>query len=399
MFSRKLKVVWLLRKKVRLIAYNLSMSGVQSYAEILEQIDAIDPLAYQKTRNHLSGAVTRLSPYLSRGVITLPQVKARLLVRHPAADCAKLLQELAWREYFQNVWWAKGDEIFTDLRFPRNDWRHHELVSAIVDASTQITVLDEAIKGLYDHGYMHNHARMWVASVACNIAKAHWYGMGQWLYYHLYDGDLASNFLSWQWVAGTSVNKRYTTSQSLIDSCSDMKEPHTWLSLDRGATLMMITPEHLLAHEPVVLTMEYPVVPAVASVDGADVYLYTPWTLDPTWRRADDASRHDTESLPARRLLIIDPQWFDRFPVSSSVLDFIIRQGQTVIPELEVFVGDVADVPGISQADVIYAKAHPTNTTWPGTHDPRELLAPAASGYFPSFFTYWQKAERVVLQP
>ncbi len=375
------------------------MSYVQSYEEILAQIDAIDPVAYGKTRNHLGGAVTRLSPYISRGVITLPQVKARLLARHRPADCAKLLQELAWREYFQNVWWAKGDAIFADLRFPRDDWRHEELVSALVGAETGIVVLDEAVKELYDRGYMHNHARMWVASVACNIVKAHWRPMGQWLYYHLVDGDLASNFLSWQWVAGTSVNKRYTTCQSLINGCSDVKQVHTWLSLEREATLTMPLPAVLEASEPAAFVMEYPTLPEVPTVSGAEVYLYTPWTLDPLWRRAGSAGGVGDSTPPARRLLIIDPAWFDRFPVSELVLDFIIRQGQTVIPELEVFVGGVHDVLGITDTLAVYTKAHPTNTIWPGMHDPRELLAPAATGYFPSFFRYWQTAERTVLQP
>ena len=375
------------------------MSGVQSYAEIVEQIDLIDPLAYAKTRNHLGGAVTHLSPYLSRGVITLPQVKARLLARHRPADCAKLLQELAWREYFQNVWWEKGNAIFSDLRFPRDDWEHEDLVSALVGAETGIAALDDAVKKLYDTGYMHNHARMWVASVACNVARAHWYGMGMWLYYHLLDSDPASNFLSWQWVAGTSVHKRYTTSQSLINACSDTKQPHTWLSLEREATLTMPIPEHLLQSEPVILPMEYPEQPEVMSVFGAEVYLYTPWTLDPGWRRAGDGSTDGDRGSHTRRLLIIDPAWFDRFPVSPFVLDFIIRQGQTVMPELEVFVGDVYDMPGITEAVAVYTKAHPTNQSWPGQHDPRELLAPAVTGYFPSFFKYWQKAERSVLRP
>jgi deoxyribodipyrimidine photo-lyase len=373
------------------------MSLVQSYEEILAQVDAIDPVVYGKTRNHLGGAVTRLSPYISRGVITLPQIKARLLARHRPADCAKLLQELSWREYFQNVWWAKGEAIFSDLRFSRDDWEHHELVSALVGAETGIVVLDEAVKELYETGYMHNHVRMWVASVSCNIARAHWYGMGQWLYYHLVDGDLASNFLSWQWVVGTSVQKRYTTCQSLMNACSDTKQSHSWLSLERDATLTMPIPEHLLLSEPIVLPMEYPVVPEVSTVSGAEVYLYTPWTLDPMWRRVGGAGGDDSGTPPARRLLIIDPTWFDRFPVSPLVLDFIIRQGQTVIPELEVFVGDAHDVPGIADATAVYTKAHPTNTSWPGMHDPRELLAPAATGYYPSFFKYWQRAERTVL--
>lgn len=373
------------------------MSLVQSYAEILEQIDVIDPVAYAQTRNHLSGAVTRLSPYISRGVITLPQIKARLLARHQPADCAKLLQELAWREYFQNVWWATSDAIFADLRFSRTDWRHQELVSAVVGAETGIVVLDEAIKNLYNQGYIHNHARLWIASVACNIAQAHWFPMGKWLYYHLADGDLASNFLSWQWVAGTSSAKRYTTSQSLLNACSDIQQFDTWLPFDRNDSLQLPLPPELQMSESFAYDTNYPAVPAIETVLGAEVYLYTPWTLDPSWRRADACGGTNSLHPSARRILIIDPVWFDRFPVSDLVLDFIMRQGQTVISELEIFIGEAEALPGLADAASVYCKAHPTNTNWPAMFDARELLAPACTGYYPSFFKYWQQAETAVL--
>jgi len=360
------------------------MSFVNSYQEILDHIDSIDPVAYAKSRNYLSGAVTQLSPYITRGVITLPQIRERLLARHPAKDCEKLLQELAWREYFQNVWFAKGDAIFADLRFPRVDWRHEELVSALVSAETGIDVVDEAVKDLYTAGYMHNHARMWVASIACNIACAHWLPMGKWLYYYLYDGDIASNFLSWQWVAGTSVNKQYTVCQSLINTFSDQSQPHTWLSVEREATLSMSLPSILETHEPFHLSTPYPTLPDLVSVSGTDICLYTPWTLDPMWRT----------DVSACRILVIDPVWFDRFPVSEDVLDFIIRQGQTVMPDLEIWIGQADALPGFAEASHVYAKQHPTNQSWPVTFDGRELLHPHAVGYYPSFFKYWSTVTR-----
>ncbi len=360
------------------------MSFIKSYQEIINHIDTIDPVAYGKSRNHLRGAVTQLSPYISRGIITLPQVRDQLLVRYHKNDCAKLLQELAWREYFQNVWWAKGDEIFSDLRFPRTDWRHEGLVTALVEAETGIDVLDEAVKELYLSGYMHNHARMWVASVACNIAGAHWLPMGKWLYYHLYDGDLASNFLSWQWVAGTSVNKRYTVCQSLINQWSDEQQLGTWLSVEREETLSMPLPSLLADYEPFALTTPYPEVMPIKNVVGEVVCLYTPWTLDPVWRIGQSA----------RRILVIEPRWFDRFPVSDEVLEFIIRQGQTVLPDLEVFIGDIDTLPGIIEVAVMHSKAHPTNQHWPGEHDARELLHPEVTGYYPSFYKYWQQIIR-----
>jgi len=361
----------------------VSMSYVRSYAEILDLIDQIDPVAYATTRNHLSGAVTRLSPYITRGIISLPFVRERLLAKHSAADCAKLIQELAWREYFQNVWFDRGDDIFSDIRFPRDDWRHAAVVSAVADAATGVQAMDAAIKELYDTGYMHNHMRMWVASVSCNLAYAHWHAMGAWLYYHLIDGDLASNFLSWQWVAGTSVNKRYTVNQALINACSDQQQAHSLLTFDREQMTQLPTPDILLPFEDSQLTTSYPDLDPLVTVSGATVSLYTPWTLDPTWRPAD----------VDRRILVIDPVWFDRYPVSDLVLDFIIRQGTIVIPELEVHVGSVSDIHGISDALTVQALAHQTNQAWPVQFDQIDRLFPHVQGYYKSFFAYWKAVQ------
>lgn len=361
------------------------MSYLRSYQEILDQIDSINPIEYAKTRNYLEGAVTRLSPYISRGVITLPQIRERVLSRYSEKDAEKLLQELAWREYFQNVWWEKVDDIFSDLRFPRHDWHHDELVTAILNADTGIAVMDEAIRNLYDTGYIHNHARLWLAAIATNIAGAHWHTMGKWLYYHLIDGDLASNFLSWQWVAGTSVAKRYTVNQDLINAWSTEQQHDTWLSLPREATLTMPIPEPLTMHEPFNFVMEYPV-GTVETVSGADVCLYTPWTLSPEWRKDDEC----------RRVLIFDSLWFDRYPISPDVRDFIVRQGQTVIPNLEVYSGYIDDLPGIYSASQLHLLNHQTNQHWPGHRDALERLYPSVTGYYPSFFAYWQAVQKQV---
>ena len=360
------------------------MSYVRSYQEILDSIDDIDPVEYARTRNQLSGAVTKLSPYITRGIIPLPLIRDRLLAKHPEQDCSKLIQELAWREYFQNVWWEKDDEIFGDIRFPRDDWRHAGIVSAIADAATGVEALDQGIQELYETGYMHNHLRLWVASVSCNLAYAHWHSMGKWLYYHLIDGDLASNFLSWQWVAGTSISKQYNVNQKLINGCSDHKQVRSILTYDRDDMAEQPTPDILVPFEDEQLETIYPDIEPVMTVSGATVQLYTPWTLDPTWRRNESD----------RRILVIDPLWFDRYPVSEPVLDFIIRQGKIVIPDLEVHVGRVEDIHGISDALTVHTLLHQTNRTWPVEFDQVEKLFPAVSGYYKSFFAYWKAVEK-----
>lgn len=360
------------------------MSYLRSYAEMLAHIDSIDPVAYAKTRNQLDGAVTKLSPYISRGILPLPVVRDRLLERHAVRDCQKLIQELAWREYFQRVWWDKGDDIFRDLRFSRDDWRHGELVSALVDARTGIEVLDEAVKELYETGYLHNHNRMWLASVACNLGKVHWHDMGRWMFYHLIDADPASNFCSWQWVAGTSVNKRYTVNQSLLNGCSDSDQTGTFLEFEREDMERRPVPEALQPSEPFDLPPGYPESDTHIA-NQPSVHLYTPWTLDPQWRKDE----------PAQRILIIDPAFFDRYPVSAEVFDFIVRQGKTVIPDLQVFVGqphELSEISGVSEVRVI---AHQTNQDWLVRFDEPQWLFPEVDGYYPSFFKYWQAVTKV----
>jgi len=353
----------------------------QTRAELFLYIDQIDPVEYAKTRNHLTGAVTKLSPYITRGVITLPEVRDRLLVSHSAVDCAKLIQELAWREYFQEVWWAKGEAIFSDLRFSRGDWQHNQLVSALVAANTGVQVLDEAIGDLYTTGYMHNHTRMWVASVGCNLARAHWHELGRWLYYHLLDGDPASNFCSWQWVAGTSISKQYTVNQKLINGCSDFKQVRSILTFDREMMSSQSVPQELKAHEPFTYKTEYPDTTLIESVADQSVTLYTPWTL-----------RMHTHTEASRHILIIDPVWFDRLPVSPLVMDFILAQGRSVIDGLELFVGSAANIDGIGAATSVHAQAHPTNLEWENfaTLVQPEKIFPHVTGYYPSFFKFWE---------
>lgn len=351
-----------------------------SYAHILDSIDNLDVVAYTATRNHLSGTVSKLSPYITRGVIDLPTIRDRILTRYSFQQAEKFIQELAWREYFQKVWFAKGAGIFSDLRFPRTDWAHNEIVQVISKHATRITVIDKSLDELTTTGHMHNHARMWTAMLACNVAKAHWFEMGRFLYYHLIDGDLASNMLSWQWVAGTSVSKRYVANQELINVCSNTTQTASYLDLPREQVGRGTTPTILLPHEPFIAQSSYPVADPVPNLAGQTVFLYHPWSLDPLWYQTQTGVR----------ILVIEPRLFDRFPVSPLVMEFIITAAKAQIPNIIISVGNVQDLPSIEQATNVYSKQYPATTDWPGVIDPVAELFPTVTGYFPSFFTFWQ---------
>ena len=78
------------------------------YNFVLERVKAINAIAYAKTRNYLNGDITYLSPYISRGVISVKQVLDSILNKgYPIQTIEKLIQELAWREYYQRVWQSK----------------------------------------------------------------------------------------------------------------------------------------------------------------------------------------------------------------------------------------------------------------------------------------------------
>ena len=99
------------------------MNITSDYNEIVERIHLIDPIKYSNTRNFLRGAVTQLSPYISRGVISTKTVLDTVLSKgYSAKYIEKFIQQLAWRDYWQQVWMVRGDAINSDLRYsqPRN---------------------------------------------------------------------------------------------------------------------------------------------------------------------------------------------------------------------------------------------------------------------------------------
>ncbi|MFN9969468.1 MAG: FAD-binding domain-containing protein, partial [Phycisphaerae bacterium] len=102
-----------------------------------------------------------------------------------------------------------GEDIFCALRPPPGQGYRAELPDDLVSASTGVRVIDHAVRTLYASGYLHNHARMWLASYAVHLRKVDWLTGADWMYGHLLDGDLPSNHLSWQWVAGTLTGKPY----------------------------------------------------------------------------------------------------------------------------------------------------------------------------------------------
>lgn len=175
------------------------------------RIAAVRPADYARTRNALDGAVSGLSPYLTHGFVTLAEVHAGVAARHALDARAKFVFELGWRAYFRHAWAQHGDGILQSLHDgPLPDAAYaRALPDDVRHGRTGVPVVDQAVRTLYATGLLHNHARLWLASYLVHLRKLHWRCGADWLYGHLLDGDLASNHLSWQWVAGTASRQPY----------------------------------------------------------------------------------------------------------------------------------------------------------------------------------------------
>ncbi len=179
----------------------------------LQRLAAVNPFRYAKSRNALDGDVTGLSPYFTHGMLGMADAARDINTRWPLGFDDKLVFEFGWREFFQHVWGCQKDPdaILQDMHgtLPWHGSYADKLPSDIREGCTGVPAIDNAIRILYDTGYLHNHARMWLASYVVHVRKVHWRAGADWLYGHLLDGDLPSNHLSWQWVAGTFSSKPY----------------------------------------------------------------------------------------------------------------------------------------------------------------------------------------------
>jgi deoxyribodipyrimidine photo-lyase len=175
------------------------------------RLAAINIGQYAKTRNAIGGAVSKLSPYVTHGFLSFPQIASAVQHQTGFSPQHKFVFELGWRAYFHHVWAHLGAGIFKSLHegvLPDSAYQQG-LPADITSGNTGIPAIDQAVQQLVQTGYLHNHARMWLASYVVHIRKVHWLVGANWMYGYLLDGDLASNMLSWQWVAGTGSSKPY----------------------------------------------------------------------------------------------------------------------------------------------------------------------------------------------
>jgi len=272
----------------------------------LTRIHAISPSDYARSRNFIEGAVTGLSPYITHGLVSMTDVLAGVTVQHHLDVQHKFVFELGWRAYFRHVWQFRGTAILSSLHdgiLPETAYSK-SLPDDIRQAATGIPVIDMAVRTLYATGYLHNHARMWLASYVVHIRKIHWRVGADWLYGHLLDGDLASNHLSWQWVAGTGSIKPYLFNAENVARFA----PPAWHSIGS------------------VIDQPYEALDRVARdstcqlIDSTGASEFSMPPIEPTWRHTppDDLGCKPPDALAVtdRNVWLVHPWNLDELPAS-----------------------------------------------------------------------------------
>jgi len=289
----------------------------------------VDPDAYARSRNHLDGAVTALSPYITHGVLGEDELMSIWRVRHGLTLDDKLAMELAWRAFFHDVWSRHGNAILSDMGRPSLSGVRYQasLPEDILHASTGVPVIDATVRRLYTDGYLHNHQRMWLASYCIHLRKVAWRTGADWMYGHLLDGDLASNHLSWQWVAGTFSTKPYLfNADNVARFAPQLASPGT--AIDRSydalaeiaATSIDVGPEprrrvagidapRLLARPPRIL----PPTDFERLIRGRSVALLHPWDLA-------------TRPVADRVVGVLHQPYHNLFPWSEKRWDFVLKR-------------------------------------------------------------------------
>ncbi len=189
---------------------------------------------YAKARNFDFGPgnrsnISMLSPYIRHRLLLEQEAIAQTLSTHSASHVGKFLEEIFWRAYFKG-WLQHRPVVWSDYQASLRalivtleaDTALLDRYNAAVGGNTGIDCFDAWSKELVDTGYLHNHARMWFASIWVFTLKLPWQLGADFFLRHLIDGDPASNTLSWRWVSGLHTKgKTYLARVSNIVNYTD----------------------------------------------------------------------------------------------------------------------------------------------------------------------------------
>ena len=177
---------------------------------------------YSKLRNFDFGPdkrdnVSCLSPYVTHGVLNEIEIIKKSLEKFSFSKNEKFIQEVLWRTYWKgwlelrpNVW----SDYLIDLKNIKEKYKHDKNYQNAIEGKTNIDCFNEWVNELKNNNYLHNHTRMWFASIWIFTLDLPWQLGAEFFMQHLFDGDAASNTLGWRWVAGVQTQgKHYLASE------------------------------------------------------------------------------------------------------------------------------------------------------------------------------------------
>ena len=198
---------------------------------------------YSKLRNFDFGPDNRsniscLSPYITHGIINELEVIDKSLKKFSFAKNEKFIQEVLWRVYWKG-WLELRPNVWTDylqeLEKVRNEFKDDQNYLNAIEGKTDIECFNQWVNELKENNYLHNHTRMWFASIWIFTLELPWQLGAEFFMKHLYDGDAASNTLGWRWVAGVQTQgKHYLASEWNINKFTNNRFKN--IKLNENAT-------------------------------------------------------------------------------------------------------------------------------------------------------------------
>ena len=198
---------------------------------------------YSKLRNFDLGPsnksnISCLSPYITHGVINELEVIDKSLKKFSFAKNEKFIQEVLWRTYWKgwlelrpNVW----SDYLIELDNVINQFKNNQNYLDAIEGKTDVDCFNQWVVELKENNYLHNHTRMWFASIWIFTLELPWQLGAEFFMQHLYDGDAASNTLGWRWVAGVQTQgKHYLASEWNINKFTNNRFQN--IKLNENAT-------------------------------------------------------------------------------------------------------------------------------------------------------------------
>ena len=196
-----------------------------SRAEAVEELNLFidnNLLEYSKLRNFDFGPQKRdntscLSPYVSHGLINEIEIINKSLKKFSFIKNEKFIQEVLWRVYWKG-WLELRPDVWTDyleeLKDIKKNFKDNKDYLDAIEGKTNIECFNEWVNELKNFNYLHNHTRMWFASIWIFTLNLPWQLGAEFFMKHLFDGDVASNTLGWRWVAGVqTLGKNYLATE------------------------------------------------------------------------------------------------------------------------------------------------------------------------------------------